>query len=81
METKLINLSKVKDPLQQEVTVQGFVKGNCKGFKYSLLYIHSVMISEKEGSLSLHIANVKQKSGKTVQDLLYTCYIKEPVKF
>ena len=48
---KRIDLSKLKDPLQQEVTEQGSVKGNCKGFKCSSLYIHCITISEKEGSL------------------------------
>ena len=49
----------------------GLVKCNCKGFRYLSLFSHSVAISEKEGSLSLHIVNVKKKvRGKTVQDLL-----------
>ena len=54
--------SKIPDKLI--VTEQGLVKCDCKGFRYLSLYSHSVAISQKEGSLSLHIGNVKKSQGK-----------------
>ena len=48
---------------------QGFVKCDCKG--YLSLCSHTVAISEKEGSLSLHVVNFQKKPGeKPIQDLL-----------
>ena len=57
-------------PYKLSVTEQGLVKCDCKGFRCLSLCSHSVAISEKEGSISLHIGNVKKVSGKTLQDLL-----------
>ena len=36
---------------------QGLVKCDCKGFRYLSLCSHSVAISGKEGSLSLHFTD------------------------
>ena len=44
-----------KAPHKLTVTEQGLVKCDCKGFRYLSLCSHSVAISEKEDSLSLHI--------------------------
>ena len=59
-----------KVPYKLAVTKQGLVKCNCKGFRYLSLCSHSVAISEKEGSISLHIENVK-KSGENPFKICY----------
>ena len=53
-----------KDSYKLTITEQGLVKCDCKSFRYLLLCSHSVAISVKECSLSLHIGNIKKSQGK-----------------
>ena len=56
--------SKSNVPYKFTITDQGFVKYDRKGFRYLSLCSHRVAISEKEGSLSLLIGDVKKRQGK-----------------
>ena len=60
----LIDRRTSKVPYRLTITKPGLVKCDCKGFRYLSLCSYSVAISKKEGSLSLHIGNVKKSQGK-----------------